>query len=597
MKRRLESTLFIADTPLKPCRGPVEGACVELDGEPFYRITNYSLMPPFLMSLVSDSDHWFFISSNGALTAGRRDPDHALFPYYTDDRIHDSQDQTGSVTLLRVARDGKTYLWEPFSQRTEGLYRGSRCLYKSAFGNTIIFEEVNDDLALVFSYAWTTSERFGFVRRSAVTNRGGAPARIELLDGIQNIMPYGLTRRFQVEFSTLADGYRESELMLPTGLGIFRLSSIPTDKAEPSEALRVTTVWSEGLDDPQILLSPSSPDRFRRGASVPEETNIRGRRGAYLVSARLDLPPDNRKEWLVVADVSQDAADVRATLERLMAGKSLVGEVKADSARGTTNLVRVVAGADGLQLTADQLSTWRHFSNALFNSMRGGVPDSGYLVSRADLISFIQTANHAVAARQADFLESLPDTILHGALLSQAEERKDPDLRRLTREYLPFTFSRRHGDPSRPWNTFTIDLKNDRGERILTYQGNWRDIFQNWEALALSFPGFIESMVFKFLDASTADGYNPYQITRDGFDWETIKTHDPWSHIGYWGDHQVIYLLKLLEESDRYHPHALRDLLARPVFTYANVPYRIKPYEALLRNPRRTIDLDGALQS
>src|SRR5271157_2099459 len=208
-----ESALFIADTPLKPCPGPVEGACVELRGEPFYCITNYSLMPPFLMSLVSDSDHWFFISSNGALTAGRRDPDHALFPYYTDDRIHDSQDQTGSVTILRVMRSGKTSLWEPFSPRTEGLYRCTRCLYKSAFGNSIIFEEMNDDLELVFSYAWTTSERFGFVRRAALTNKGGASAHIELLDGIQNIMPYGLTRRFQVEFSTLADGYRESELV------------------------------------------------------------------------------------------------------------------------------------------------------------------------------------------------------------------------------------------------------------------------------------------------------------------------------------------------------------------------------------------------
>jgi hypothetical protein len=591
-----ESALFIADTPLKPCPGPVEGACVELDGEPFYRITHYSLMPPFLMSLVSDSDHWFFISSNGALTAGRRDPDHALFPYYTDDRIHDSQDQTGSVTLLRVQRGGRIYLWEPFSQRMEGQYRGSRSLYKSTFGSKIIFEEVNDDLALVFSYAWTTSEEFGFIRRAAVTNKGGAPAQIDLLDGIQNIMPYGLTRRFQVEFSTLADGYRESELVAPTGLGLFRLSSIPTDKAEPSEALRVTTVWSEGLDAPRILLSPSSLDRFRRGGSVVEETNIRGRRGAYLVNARLDLSPAQRREWLLVADVSQDAADVRATLKRLMAGKSLTEEVEKDVTRGRTNLVRIVASADGIQLTADQLSTWRHFSNALFNSMRGGVPDSGYRISRDDLISFIRNANRSVAARQADFLESLPDTILHDALLAQALERHDPDLQRLTREYLPFTFSRRHGDPSRPWNTFTIDLKNDRGERILSYQGNWRDIFQNWEALALSFPGYIESMIFKFLDASTADGYNPYQITRDGFDWETIKAHDPWSHIGYWGDHQVIYLLKLLEESDRYHPRALQELLARPVFTYANVPYRIKPYEALLKNPRRTIDLDGALQ-
>ena len=92
----------------------VEGSHVDLDGERFYRIANYSAMPPFLMTLVSDSDHWMFVSSNGAMTAGRRDPDHALFPYYTDDRIHDSQDQTGGKTIFRVTRGGKTNLGNRF---------------------------------------------------------------------------------------------------------------------------------------------------------------------------------------------------------------------------------------------------------------------------------------------------------------------------------------------------------------------------------------------------------------------------------------------------------------------------------------------------
>ena len=80
----------------------------------------------------------------------------------------------------------------------------------------------------------------------------------------------------------------------------------------------------------------------------------------------------------------------------------------------------------------------------------------------------------------------------------------------------------------------------------MNYEGNWRDIFQNWEALAVSFPGFVSGMVCKFVNASTADGYNPYRITRDGFDWEVHDPHDPWSHIGYWGDHQGVYLLKFL---------------------------------------------------
>ena len=63
------------------------------------------------------------------------------------------------------------------------------------------------------------------------------------------------------------------------------------------------------------------------------------------------------------------------------------------------------------------------------------------------------------------------------------------DLERLGYEYLPLTFSRRHGDPSRPWNRFDIQVKDEDGRELLGYQGNWRDIFQNWEALSHQLSG------------------------------------------------------------------------------------------------------------
>jgi hypothetical protein len=50
----------------------VEGTYIELNGESFYKISNYNQMNPFFMSIVSSSDHWMFISSNGGLTAGRK---------------------------------------------------------------------------------------------------------------------------------------------------------------------------------------------------------------------------------------------------------------------------------------------------------------------------------------------------------------------------------------------------------------------------------------------------------------------------------------------------------------------------------------------
>ncbi|NND46345.1 MAG: hypothetical protein HKN55_01655, partial [Woeseiaceae bacterium] len=86
-----------------------------------------------------------------------------------------------------------------------------------------------------------------------------------------------------------------------------------------------------------------------------------------------------------------------------------------------------------------------------------------------------------------------------------------------------------------------------------------------------------------------------YRITKEGIDWEVEEPDDPWSYIGYWGDHQIIYLQKLLEQSRSFHPDRLGDLLHEPIFCYANVPYRIRSFAALLENPKNTVDYDEAL--
>ena len=126
-------------------------------------------------------------------------------------------------------------------------------------------------------------------------------------------------------------------------------------------------------------------------------------------------------------------------------------------------------------------------------------------------------------------------------------------------EYLPLTFGRRHGDPSRPWNHFKIKTSDSKGNQIFYYEGNWRDIFQNWEALLISFPMANCSIIAKFLNATTIDGYNPYRLTSHGIDWEIEDKDDPWSNIGYWSDHQIIYLLKILEGFQRFDKKGLQN--------------------------------------
>ena len=125
------------------------------------------------------------------------------------------------------------------------------------------------------------------MRRATLVNRSGEPVALELLDGIQNLLPHGIERRFQLEFSTLADGYKSAELEPDTGLALFRLSAIPVDKAEPSEALRATTVWSHGAGARRAGCSPPcSSTGFRRGHAVEQETERARAAGRLLPATR-----------------------------------------------------------------------------------------------------------------------------------------------------------------------------------------------------------------------------------------------------------------------------------------------------------------------
>ena len=88
-------------------------------------------------------------------------------------------------------------------------------------------------------------------------------------------------------------------------------------------------------------------------------------------------------------------------------------------------------------------------------------------------------------------MEALPERFDLDHLKMIVKKDEDQNFKRLCLEYLPLKFSRRHGDPSRPWNKFSINTRSEvDGSKILDYQGNWRDIFQNWEALVHSYPEF-----------------------------------------------------------------------------------------------------------
>jgi hypothetical protein len=577
-------------------RATRNGGPVVFEEREFLCIRDYTALPPFLMTVPSDSDQWMFVSSAGGLTAGRTDPDGALFPYVTVDELHDAHHHTGPVTLLRVRHAGAgERAWEPFAARPGAGANVDASLYKHPLGTPVVFEESNRDLGLVFRYRWAACDAFGHVRTAELVNTGSRPASIVLLDGVRNVLPFGAPLALYQHSGSLVDAYKRSELDSATGLGLFSLTSRISDRAEPAEELRANVVWAHGLPGAQVHLEHEALDAFRARREAPPVRRLNGRRGNYLVRATLELEPGARARWYLAADAGRDHRQVAALGGRLRDGGGLAREIERALAEGTGNLRRNVASADGLQLTADPRVSLHHLANVLYNNMRGGVFAKHHLVPGADFAAFVRTRNRPVAVRHAHWLDELPAELPVGALRSRAAAAGDPDLERLALDYLPLHFGRRHGDPSRPWNRFTIRVREADGSRALRYEGNWRDIFQNWEALATSFPAFLPGMVARFVNASTVDGFNPYRITHEGVDWEVEEPGHPWSNIGYWGDHQVVYLLRLLEALRETWPGTLETLLDRAIFSYAHVPYRIAPFGQLIETPRSTIRFDHEL--
>ncbi len=562
------------------------GVFVTVNGEPFYKLEQSENLANFFISVASASDIWMFMSSRGAMTAGRQNALGAVFPYETDDKLHAST-ETGSKTLLKIR--GK--LWEPFRSDCIKPWNSSQNIYKSLYGNKVVFEEINHDLGLCCRTHFESSELYGIVKTMEIENRSNQPMELEVLDGFQNILPYGVNSTLQANTSTLVDAYKANERCDNSVLALYSLTTLINDTPNPMEVLKANVAWTTNTQA-QISLSAKAIEAFCREEIQPDvyAQNSYGCRGAYFVHDNYTLKPGETQSHSIVLDSGYSHSDI-VRLEKRLQSESfdfLYEDIKA----GTVQLSSLVAKADGMQKGGDSLACAHHYLNTLYNSMRGGVFEKEYEIEFSDFLDFVRIRNTQVYEKiKSDPINREEMKTIHQL---KAWAAKDPSFLRLALEYMPLSFSRRHGDPSRPWNQFNIRLKDENGKKINSYEGNWRDIFQNWEALGLSFPGYYENMVAKFLNASTIDGFNPYRINREGVDWERIEPENPFGGFGYWGDHQIIYLLRLLKGLYNHFPEQLYGLLGAEQFSYANVPYRLKSYEEILQDSKQTIDFDFA---
>ena len=229
---------------------------------------------------------------------------------------------------------------------------------------------------------------------------------------------------------------------------MFTLYSGITDRAEPCESLRANTVFCLGLEGRKVLISSNQLGDFRVGKSPQQERQKRGERGAYLVSVTLELPAQASRHWQIVADLEKTQGQVVELRQQLANPDDVARAIVRSVERGSDALARIMASADGFQAAAEVSVAVHHYANVLFNVLRGGIFDDQYNISSWDFVNTIRSFNRDVYQRNQDLLDGLPETLNVAALLATVQDQGDAQLARLSHEYLPITFGRRHGDPS-----------------------------------------------------------------------------------------------------------------------------------------------------
>ena len=585
--------------------GDPTGGFVALDGEAYYRIAGCDRMPPFLMSLASDTDLWMFVTSGGGLTAGRRRRGRQPLPL-RDGRqaARRAPPHRPGHAAARAARAGRPASCGSRSPRAPAEDpRIERNLYKNVLGNRLVFEEVHHGLGLAFRYRWAASDEFGLVRTATLENLGRPRPSVELLDGLRNVLPWGAPLAlYQQSSSPRGRLQADRPATRRRGWRIFSLTTEITDRPEAAEELRANVgLVPRAARAARSSLSLDAVAAFRRGEPVPRARRADRARAATTSSRRRSSwRRGERGRWHVVADVGRGHVQVAALRARLRAGggprraRSRPACDEADENlrrdRGQRRRPAAHRPRRGDRPPLRQRPVQQHARRRLRAEPRR---------AHRRLADFVATRNRAARRRGTrPLLDALPaQDPVGGAAPHRRPSGRTPtccgsDLR------VPAPLLR--PPPRRPEPALEPLLHPGAGTadggRALRYEGNWRDIFQNWEALCASFPAFLPGVdrpVRQRLHGGRLQSVPHRRATASTGRCSTRATPGATSATGATTRSSTCSASS--RRSERFAPGTLEGLLEREIFCYADVPYRLKPYAEIVADPRATIIFDTEL--
>ncbi len=414
---------------------------------------------------------WVFYVNRGQGIAGFgvESKDHPLMEYQCAQRAYQVAAQLGFRTFLKGKRGSTVWNYEPF-----GVLGGNQVKRSMTTGlNDLEIEEVNESLGFKINvlYFILPNEPFSaLVRNVTITNIRKEALKVEMLDGLPVICPFGIDDQTFKNMGRTIEAWIEV-VNHQKALPFFRIKASADDKlhVEEIKAGNFALALHNGkllpaLVDPQAVFGTDTAFSFPKKlvdsglqSIFAEHQVTQGRTPCAMFGAELELTEGQSETINSYYGHASQLEVIQSQVTRLQ--KTDFMPAKIDEERQLVQeLTNPIHTESAFSLFDDYCSqTW------LDNVMRGGMP-----------------------------------------LL-------------LGKKHTYHVFSRRHGDLERDYNFFVV-----APELYSQGNGSYRDINQNRRSDTYFFPSSGEFNIRLFMSLIQSDGYNPLTIQGSNF---TLASH------------------------------------------------------------------------
>lgn len=445
---------------------------------------------------------WCFYNNRGqgVCSFGAKDKDHAIMEFSPAHVAYQNNSRTGFRTFAKV--NGR--LAELFT---------SRCRMHIGMSELEIRENTGSIEASALYYGVPDERAALLARVLSVTNRGNETMELELLDGLPAVVPYGVDQDSLKNMTQLAKAWMRVE-DVKEGLACFRVRASMADTACVTEVRggNFCLAWDgEGnllrpLVQPSLVFgedtSLSCPESFA-AHSLKElcaaEQITENLFPCCLMPVSVTLNPGETAQIYSLYGQAE-----RKDLVQEIAAKTGTPEKMGMPGNGGTSKENRILEKGGISERVG-VSEENEVPERTGAPEKGGIP-AWFGNKRRQAAGLVEELCDRIRVRTADPVfdayckQTYLDNLLRGGapMFFEHDGRKAPF----------YIYSRKHGDPEREYNYFSLG-----GEYYAQGNANYRDVNQNRRCDVLFEPKLGEENIHTFYDLIQTDGYNPLVLT------------------------------------------------------------------------------------